>query len=90
MLKPEKIEAVKLPHFSPNDEYLGDFTDLENVAFRVQICKTNVDGYYFMDGETKVSIDSNGKCSGWPYSWDQYMKTIAELFREQKRKREEK
>lgn len=82
LIIPEKIEPITLGHYSPSDVYLGDFTDLENLYFRIRIAQGQLEGYYVLDQEgNRFDIESNGKMSGYPVGYDQYMDGLSQLFK---------
>ncbi len=78
---PQKIEEFRCELFAPYNISLGFFTQLELLAFRVQIRYKKFSGYYLIYKREKIYIDEDGCIEVWPDGfYDQHEKLLKELI----------
>jgi hypothetical protein len=89
-LEIKKIEPQVVEHFDPEGNSLGFLNEYENIYLRWRVAKESVEGYYLMFEDKKITINTYGKLSDWPYGlYDVTQNLIAELFKIQHKKHKE-
>ncbi len=67
MIQIRQFTPAQLKFYSPNDQFIGLVNNsIEALQVRVDIAKEKLEGYYFMSGNIKIDILSNGEVRNWP------------------------
>jgi predicted ATPase len=87
MIKINKIEPLVVEHFNPNGESLGFLNEFEHNDLKIQIVEHDVEGYYLIFNDVKITINKDGNCSSFPYGlYDVTQRQFALLYRARKNK----
>ena len=79
------IQDQKIPHYH-NNEYIGDLTHLQNLELRCKIAENNLNGYFLIFDNEKITINNNGSLNFKNGLYDQEEKLYVRLFSAQKTK----